>query len=151
MPNKFPSRKQGCGNRRLGYLRRLGTPPKFAIVAKLQDKHLRYSFEARLKMVCECQSSSWLEQMMPIIKNRDAEIVGSEIVWPLFNFLGHQEKSVEDKRSSEFCCGHFELSWMSKTWKMADFKKMSLFWSIFGVKNHVFCHFSRPPGKKFAK
>ena len=50
---------------------------------------------------------------MPIIKNRDAEIVGSEIVLPFFNFLDLQEKSVEDKSSLEFCCGHFELSWMS--------------------------------------
>ena len=26
--------------------------------------------------------------------------------------------------------------------KMADFKIFSIFFGIFGVKNHVFCHFS---------
>ena len=109
MPNTFPSREQGCGNRRLGYLRRLRPPPKLALDARLQVKHLRYAFEARLKPVCGCQTSSWLEGTMPIIKNRDAEIVDSEMVWPFFNFLGHQEKSVVNKSGLQFCCGYFKL------------------------------------------
>ena len=69
--------------------------------------------------------------------------VKNYIFWPFSIFIGLQEKSVFYKSDSEFRSGYFELSLRSVAWKIADFKIfLKNFLGTFGVKNHVFGHFS---------